>query len=91
MNFIQKFYYKFKYKQGALISQFVAHDIKLEIIVVDNSKIDHGLLLVQERFIDCISFARDNNYNLPEFSEPKLVEIARLWKWDVKVIREFGK
>ena len=91
MNFIKKAYYKFKYRQGALISHFVAHDIKLEIIVIDSTGIENGSLIVRERFIDCISLAKQKNYNIPEFSEPKFVNIAELWKRDVKIIRSLGK
>lgn len=91
MNFIQRPFYKFKYKQGALITHFVAHDIRLEIIVIGNSKIEDGLLIVKERFIDCVSLTKDKNYKVPEFSEPKLIEIAQLWKWNVKLIRNYEK
>ena len=79
MNFPQKTFYKLKYKNGKFISRFIAHDVKKEIVVVDDSKIEQGVLLIRERVINVLYLAKIEGYELPEFSEPKLVKISSMW------------
>lgn len=78
MNFIKKTFLKWQYKKGKFISKFIAHDIRKDIIVEDDSEIDLGFVIVKDRIFDA-RMVKKTETEIPQFSSPKKVEIKELW------------
>lgn len=78
MNFIEKTCLKWKYKKGKFISKFIAHDIRKDVIVEDDSEIDLGYLIVKERVFD-VRMLRNIEFQIPQYSFPKKIAIEEIW------------
>lgn len=69
-----------KYAPGAILSQFLAPDIKREVEVVDASEVDEGFVTVRIRTWNLLYVARGMG-SVPEFKPPQRKAIEELWVW----------
>ncbi len=79
MNFISRIYLQQRYKKGKSISKFIAHDLRKDIFVVDNSEIVTGYLTIKERIFD-VRMLKKHDFQVPQFSLPKKIKIRKIWK-----------
>ena len=70
-----------KYYAGATFTRFVACDIRREIEVIDASEVHEGYITAKSRTWN-ILYAAKGIASVPEFGEPKRIEIEKIWHWD---------
>ena len=80
LNKLKLIYYKNKYQAGKHLSCFIDKDLKKEIIIINNEKLDKGILLVKERSFNKLHLSKGIIENIPEFSAPHEISIDSLWK-----------
>ena len=69
-----------KYRAGTMLSCFVACDIRRDIKVEDASEVDKGYLTIRSRTWNVL-YAIKGIAPIPDFSEPKRMEVDRIWHW----------
>jgi len=70
-----------KYYAGATFTRFVACDIRREIDVVDATEVNEGYITAKSRTWNVL-YSTKGIAPIPEFGEPKRIEIDRIWHWD---------
>ena len=77
---LRVWFWKRQYRQGSVISRFLAPDIRREVEVVDTSDITSGVLTVRTRTWNVLYAIRGHQPE-PAFGAVRSVEIANLWRW----------
>jgi hypothetical protein len=80
---IRKWYRRKVYRPGRVLSQFVAPDVKREIIIISVDRIDEGLILGQVR-TNNILYLSKGLIEEQGFSEPMNLNITKMWAWSGK-------
>src|SRR5438046_2919210 len=68
------------YRPGRVVSRFVAPDVRRDVLVVDASRIDAGVVAARVRTWNVLYAARGLAPVVP-FGEVQVVELAGLWAW----------
>ena len=80
INKIQIKFWKRKYCEGKIISQFVARDIRREVEVIDSSTIEDGYILAKVRTWNTLHEIKGIEKK-PEFGEVERLHVKDLWNW----------
>ncbi len=74
---------KHRYRAGRRISQFIARDVRRDIEVISNSRLEEGFITVRTRTTN-ILYQMSGLVAKSEFDGPREVAIADLWHWTGK-------
>lgn len=77
---IRTIYWKIKYRQGKIVSHFVARDIRREVMVVDSSEIEEGYIIAKVRTWNVLYDIKGIEKK-PEFGDVERLRIKDLWSW----------
>ncbi|MEM6751219.1 MAG: hypothetical protein AAF612_12200 [Planctomycetota bacterium] len=69
-----------EYTSGAVLSQFLAPDIRRDVRVIDTNGLEDGVLTVQTRTWNVLYTAKAGSPE-PEFGPVRDAEIEGLWRW----------
>jgi len=80
IKMLRLWYRRRRYRVGAVLTWFVACDIRRDVEVVDTAELDDGYVTVKSRTWNVL-YAIRSGTPMPEFGEPKRMKIEDLWKW----------
>lgn len=69
-----------RYRAGSVVSQFVAHDVRRDVLIVSADRIDEGIVSCRVRTTNLLYVAR-GLVPQPEFEPEREVHIDELWHW----------
>ena len=72
-----------KFREGRTLSQFIARDVRRDILIVSVERLDEGIILVKVRTMNVLYVSR-GLVPRPEFEPPKEIHIAEMWHWTGK-------
>lgn len=77
---ICRWYRRWVYRPGRVVSRFLAKDVRRDVLVVDTSEIDSDQITVRVRTWNVLHTVRGLS-PLPPFGEARTVAISDLWTW----------
>ena len=80
INSIKLWFRRKKYIEGKTISEFIARDIKREVLVLSTEKIEEGIISCQIKTTNVL-YQSKGLVEEEEFSEPQDILIDELWSW----------
>ncbi len=78
---LRKWHWKRTYREGKSISRFIACDIRRDVEIVDDSKVDFGEVTARVRTWNTLYYAKGIGTK-PPIDDERRIEIRDLWKWD---------
>jgi hypothetical protein len=72
-----------KFREGRVLSQFIACDIRREILVVSAARIDEGIIVGRVRTTNLLYLSRGLILP-PEFEPARELRISEMWQWTGK-------
>lgn len=69
-----------KYHEGRTLSQFIAPDVRRDILIVSAARIDEGIIVGRVRTKNVLYVDRGLAPE-PEFEPPQELHIDTMWKW----------
>ena len=69
-----------RYRPGRVVSSFLAPDIRRDVEVIDNSRIESGVITARTRTWNVLYAIRGIEPE-PAFGEAKEIAIKELWNW----------
>ncbi len=68
------------FRAGAEISRFIAKDVRRDIQVLDDSRVDDGYVTARVRTTNVL-YVTHNLEAAPEFGAPEILHLDRAWAW----------
>ncbi len=78
---LRHMYRRRRYRTGAIITHFIARDIRRDVEVIDDSEVDDGFVTVRIRTWNVLYTSRKITPE-PDYSDPERHGIEELWSWD---------
>jgi hypothetical protein len=69
-----------KYREGKIVSRFIARDIRRDILVVSVARIDEGVITGRARTTNVLYLSKDHVLP-PEFAPETEFRIDEMWHW----------
>lgn len=69
-----------KYREGRIVSQFIARDVRREIWILSTANLDTGIITGQVRTMNLL-YTRRRLVPVPEFEPPCELHIDTMWQW----------
>ena len=73
-------FWKMKYRQNAVISHFIARDVRRDVKIINVEKIDDGIVTAQIR-TNNILYTSKGLMGESDYGDPQEYSIDHLWKW----------
>ena len=80
MQSIRKWFRKRRYRVGRTMTRFIAKDVRREIDIVDNRRLEEGYITARVRTTN-ILYRMRGLVPTPEFEEAREIAVADLWSW----------
>ena len=80
---LQNWYRRRTFREGTVVSRFVARDVRRDILVVSAARIDEGLIACRVRTTNVL-YAVNGLVAEPEFEPTMELKIDELWQWTGK-------
>jgi hypothetical protein len=80
---VQKWLRRLRYREGRTLSEFIACDIRREVLVVSTARIDEGIIIARVRTTNVLY----SHYGLvrePDFGPATETRLTELWQWSGK-------
>ena len=77
---IQSWIRRRKYQEGKTVSQFIARDVRRDILVTSVDKIDEGIISGRIRTTNVL-YLSNGLIDEPEFGEEEELRIDDIWQW----------
>ncbi|MBN1311119.1 MAG: hypothetical protein JXB30_06840, partial [Anaerolineae bacterium] len=77
---VQKWHRRRKYQEGKRVSRFIARDIRRDVLVVNASRIDEGIITGRVRTINAL-YLRNELIEQPEYGPVQEIRIDEIWHW----------
>src|SRR5215831_11095728 len=77
---LQRWLRRRRYREGRMISQFVARDVRRDILIVSVARIDEGIITGRVRTSNVLYLSR-GLVPEPEFDAPRELRIEKMWDW----------
>jgi hypothetical protein len=71
------------FREGRVVSQFIARDVRRDILVVSAARIDEGIIIGRVRTTNVL-YVSKGLIPQPEFEEARELRIDELWRWTGK-------
>lgn len=68
------------YRSGRVVSRFLAPDVRRDVLVVDASRIDAGVIVARVRTWNVL-YAVQGLASAPPFGDAQVVDLAGVWEW----------
>jgi uncharacterized SAM-dependent methyltransferase len=68
------------YREGRILSRFIARDVQREVLVVSVTELDDGVITARIKTTNLL-YERAGLVEKSDFSAPERVPVDRLWKW----------
>jgi hypothetical protein len=72
--------YRPSYQIGQTITRFIARDVRREVEIIDNSRLDEGFITARVRTTN-ILYQMSGLVPESQFDEPREIAISELWGW----------
>jgi hypothetical protein len=69
-----------KLREGTTLSQFIARDIRRDILVVSAARADEGIITARVRTTNLL-YVSHGLVPQPEFEPPREIRIDEMWTW----------
>jgi hypothetical protein len=72
-----------KYREGGVLSRFIARDVRRDVLIVSVDRIDEGIIIGRVRTTNVLYLSKGL---IPqrEFEPPRELQIDGLWRWTGK-------
>lgn len=77
---LQRWIRRRRFREGRTISQFIARDVRRDILITSAARIDEGIITGRVRTANVLYFARGLAHQ-PEFEPPQELRIEKMWHW----------
>ena len=77
---LRNLYRRWKYQEGRVLCQFIASDIRREILIVSAEKVESGLIVGQVRTTNVL-YLWHGLISEPEFEPARELRIDEMWHW----------
>lgn len=69
-----------KLREGVVVSNFIAKDVRRDILIVSVAKLGDGLILARVRTTNVL-YASMNLAAVPDFGQPEELQVRSMWNW----------
>ena len=77
---IQRWFRHRRFREGSILSRFVARDVRREIVIVSAARIDEGIIMGRVRTTNVL-YLSHGLLPQPEFEPARELRIGEMWKW----------
>jgi hypothetical protein len=77
---IQNWFRRRKFREGETKSQFIARDVRRDVLVVSTERIDEGIITGRIRTTNLLYLSK-GLVDPPEFGAPRELRISEIWHW----------
>ena len=72
-----------RFREGRILSRFIARDVRREILIVSAARIKEGIIVGRERTMNALYVSKGLT-SQPGFGSPREVQIKEMWSWTGK-------
>ncbi len=69
-----------KFREGRILSQFIACDVRRDILIVSAARLEEGIITGRERTTNVLYVAKGLGPQ-PVFGPPREIQIKEMWNW----------
>lgn len=80
---LRAWYRRWKYRDGRVLSQFIARDVRREIRILSTAKLNEGIITGQMRTMNLL-YTSHKLVPSPEFEPPRELDLDTMWQWSGK-------
>jgi hypothetical protein len=80
---IQSWFRRWRYREGEILSRFIACDIRREILIISTARVDEGIITGRVRTTNLLYLSR-GLIPQPEFEPARELRIDEMWHWTGK-------
>lgn len=80
---MQNWFRRRRFREGRILSRFVARDVRRDIQIVSVERIDDGIIIAHVRLSNAL-YVSKGLMAKPEFEPPREMRIDEMWKWTGK-------
>jgi hypothetical protein len=80
LNAVRRWHRRRTIRDGAVLSQFVAIDVRREILVQSTARLEEGLITCRVRTINLLYLAH-GHVTEPEFGPSQELRVDEMWTW----------
>jgi len=77
---LRRWFRRRRYRPGRVVTEFLAKDIRRDVLVIDASGFDAGFIVARVRTWNVL-YATHGMTPIPPFGEVQTVALQDLWKW----------
>ena len=74
---------RWRYREGRILSGFIARDIRRDILIVSSAKVDDGFIIGRVRATNVL-YLSAGLIPAPEFEPARELRIDEMWHWSGK-------
>jgi hypothetical protein len=72
-----------RFREGRTLSQFIARDVRREILIVSAARLEEGIITCRARTMNVLYVSKGLTPQ-PEFGPPREVQVKEMWSWKGK-------
>lgn len=80
---LRRWFHRWKYREGRTLTQFIARDVRREILIVSAARIDEGIITGRVRTTNVL-YVFQGLVAQPEFEPPRELSVETMWHWTGK-------
>jgi hypothetical protein len=80
---IQRWFRHWRFREGRMLSRFIARDVRRDIQVVSAARIDEGLITARVRTSNVL-YVSEGLTDQPEFEPVREMHLDEIWHWTGK-------
>jgi hypothetical protein len=80
---IRNWFRRRRYREGTIVSRFIARDIRRDILIVSLAQVDDGFIIGRVRTTNVLYLSR-GLVPEPEFEPAQDLRIEEMWRWTGK-------
>jgi len=77
---VRNWFRRRRYREGRILSRFIADDVRREILIVSAAKVEEGIVTGRVRTTNLLYRSR-GLVPEPEFGPPQELRIGEMWHW----------
>lgn len=80
---IQKWFRRRSFREGSILSRFIARDVRRDILIVSTARLEEGMITGRVRTTNVLYVSR-GLMPQPEFETTRELHIDEMWQWTGK-------
>ena len=71
---------RWQFKEGKIISRFIARDVRRDVLVISSARISEGIIVGRTHTMNVLYNSKGLT-DEPAFNDPQEINLGNIWRW----------